>query len=293
MLEEAEEQSIPLSPDMEYDDPELQALQKEQYSHLDDGEPTKKPNTEDTKNPNDGEEKVEAKKPDPDKIEPKKEDKQEQEEEEQPSIEELTAKMVETVKADLPEPFHPFVEEYYKNEGKLSKESLEKIKEEHGYDSSMVESYIKTYAENYELRNKAQEAESKAKATESKQAAESFVKTLQETVGGQEEWDAMYDWAATKAPKDVVDRYNRLVDHSDQDVVQAAVETLHAAYKASEPQEPKYIQNAEVTGPSPSVKPFANDFEEREAYQDPRYGRDPNYTEKVNARTAASMRVAS
>lgn len=290
-MPEETEQTIPLSPDMEYDDPELQSLQKEQYSHLNDGEPTGEPNEEYAEEPNE-EEAVEAKRPDPDKLEPKKEDKQEEEAEE-PSLEELTAKMVETVKADLPEPFHPFVEEYYKNEGKLSKESLEKIKEEHGYDSSMVENYIKTYAENYELRNKAQEAESKAKATENKQAAEGFVKTLQEAVGGQEQWDAMYEWAETKAPKDVVDRYNRLVDHSDPDVVQTAVENLYASYKASEPQEPQYIQNAEVTGPSPSVKPFRNEFDEREAYEDPRYGRDPNYTQKVNARTAAGMRVAS
>lgn len=290
MSEEAqgveEPPTIQLNPDMEYDDPELSALYKEQYPSSEDDTP--EGGTPDSVESEDNkEEDPESKDDDPKEVKEPEVKKEEPKEELTP--EELNAKATETLKEDLPETLHPYIEEYYKNDGKLSKDSLAKISEEHGFDESMVETFISTTADNYTLKAEAAKAKQEVESVKSEQEAEAVISELHEQVGGEEEWKAMVEWAATEAPKEVLNDYNELVEHPEVKVVRMAVKTLHSAYKDSQPQEPQYIKPNETAKPAPQHRPYRSDAEQQKDFTDPRYNVDMEWTNNVHERIAATM----
>lgn len=275
--------TIELNPDIAYEDPELQALYKQQF-------PEKQETTEpDPIDQVDEEEEVEDKKEDSKEVKEPKPATPKKEEEKELTPEEQNAKAVEFLQSELPEPFQPYIKEYFDNEGKLSEDSLAKIKEEHGFDSAMVETFIKTTADNYTLKAETIKTQSEAQAAKAQQDAEALFVDLQKQVGGEDAWKDMVEWAATEAPEDVVNDYNELVDHEDPKVVRMAVKALKAAYDDAQPKTPKYLKTQETVRPAPEHPPFVSQAEMDKAYQDPRYNKDMDYTNKIHARTEASL----
>jgi len=105
------------------------------------------------------------------------------------------------------------------------------------------------------------------------------------TVGGEQSYADMVQWAATNMSKAEIDAFNRVVDGRDKGQVMLAVQGLKARYEAANGSNPKLI-NGSTTGDSGAV--FRSTAELTAAMRDPRYRTDPAYRADVMQRLSGS-----
>ena len=108
-----------------------------------------------------------------------------------------------------------------------------------------------------------------------------------ESVGGEDEYTAMMDWAAKNLSPEDQATHNRAVDTGDVDAAKLAIRGLHAQYKQSTAGGPQMItaQAARYGG----VEPFDDRSQVTEAIRDPRYRSSPAYRAEVERRLQASQ----
>jgi hypothetical protein len=106
------------------------------------------------------------------------------------------------------------------------------------------------------------------------------------SVGGQEEYSAMMEWAAkTLSPEDQA-THNRAVDAGDAEAAKMAIRGLHAQYKQASAGGPNMI-----TGSAPKfggIEPFEDRSQVTAAIRDHRYKTSPAYRAEVEQRLAVS-----
>lgn len=157
--------------------------------------------------------------------------------------------------------FDVFQQEYTENGG-LSADAYNAL-EEAGFPKSLVDSWIA-----------GQEA-----------LAQDMTQSVYQTVGGQEQYSEMVQWAAQSLPPAEVEAFNQAVETGDANIVSFAVQGLYARYRSEAGAPPKLVQGE--ASPTSSGA-FNSAAELTVAMRDPRYHNDPAYRKSVADRLARS-----
>ena len=105
------------------------------------------------------------------------------------------------------------------------------------------------------------------------------------SVGGEEQYYQMIEWAGESLPPAEVDAFNKAIDSGDMSMVNMAVNGLAARYRSEVGTEPQLIQG-ETTGNSGGS--FNSAAELTAAMRDPRYQNDPAYRQSVEQKLSRS-----
>jgi len=146
--------------------------------------------------------------------------------------------------------------------GKLSDETFESL-EKSGLPKQLVESYIA-----------GQQAIADTQANE-----------VYGSVGGQEGYQAMAEWATENLDEGSLDAFNQIVETGTVDQAKVAAQGLYSQFRAASGGAPQLVQG-QTTGQS--VVPFTSSAMVSQAMSDPRYKQDPSYQAEVHRRLSVS-----
>jgi len=150
----------------------------------------------------------------------------------------------------------------YGKDGQLSDETYEAINKS-GIPRDVVDSYIA-----------GQEALATSIRTE-----------MFSTVGGEESYGTMMQWASSSLDKTEVDAYNNVMGTSDPAQIQLAVRGLHAKYQAENGSNPSLISGETTANAGTKFESVA---QVTEAMRNPKYKTDPAFRKQVEAKLARS-----
>src|SRR6056300_1119329 len=170
-------------------------------------------------------------------------------------------------------------------------EIAEKAVDSAGLDMSALQA---EYAEKGELDTKSYEALEKAGI--SKEYVDSYIagqeaiaKTqadeIKSTVGGDETYQEMVDWASKNMTEGEKTAYNKAVNSGDMDTVKLAVNALKSQFERANGVEPKLVEGK--AQPS-QEQGFLSWAQVTEAMSDPRYAKDMAYQNEVKNKLANS-----
>lgn len=158
----------------------------------------------------------------------------------------------------------------FSQDGKISDEDYSALAKA-GFSKSVVDSYLRGVA---------------AGSSAAAQAGEQLVAEVVGSVGGEAQFEALLEWAATQPP-DVSDAYNKAVERGDGPSIKAAVLALNTARVAAEGIDPS--RNPSDGGARPQAgSVFRSVAELKAAQRDPRYASDPAYRADVEAKAIRS-----
>lgn len=143
----------------------------------------------------------------------------------------------------------------YDNEGGLTEGSYEQL-EKAGFPKSLVDTWIA-----------GQQA-----------VANDIHEQVYGSVGGEESYNEMLEWAGDNLPQSDINAFNQAVESGDINMVNFAVNGLAARYRSEVGTEPKLVQG-ETSGTSGGS--FQSAAELTTAMRDPRYQSDPAYRRAV------------
>ena len=150
----------------------------------------------------------------------------------------------------------------YAEKGELDTKSYEAL-EKVGISKEYVDSYIA-----------GQEAIAKTQADE-----------IKSTVGGDETYQEMVDWASKNMTEGEKTAYNKAVNSGDMDTVKLAVNALKSQFERANGVEPKLVEGK--AQPS-QEQGFLSWAQVTEAMADPRYAKDTAYQNEVKNKLANS-----
>lgn len=154
----------------------------------------------------------------------------------------------------------------YNEHGELGEAALQKLADA-GFSNDLVTSWIK--------------------GQESLNAG--YQTSVYETVGGQENYQEMINWAADSLSPTEIAAFDRAVDSGDIDMVKLAVSGLQTKYQAAEGTDPSLLggQSSNSTGGT-----YGSWAEVTQAMSDPRYNTDPAYRQSVTNKLDRSDNIA-
>lgn len=142
--------------------------------------------------------------------------------------------------------------------------------EEAGFTRDMVDAYLAGL--NY-------------KAAQDSQLTVNEINSIKQEYGGEAQYSAMIQWAATNLPKEEQDAFNQVVNTQPLNVARLAIAGLYAKYTAAEGREPRLIGGK---APKSTGEKFESTAQVVQAMSDPRYKEDPAYRRKVEEKLRAS-----
>ena len=154
------------------------------------------------------------------------------------------------------------LQQEYSEKGELDAKSYEAL-EKVGITKQYVDNYIA-----------GQEAIANQQATEIKQ-----------TVGGEETYQEMVDWASKNMTEGEKQAYNKAVNSGDMDTVKLAVNALKGQFERANGVEPRLVEGK--AQPS-QEQGFLSWAQVTEAMADPRYAKDMAYQNEVKNKLANS-----
>ena len=110
--------------------------------------------------------------------------------------------------------------------------------------------------------------------------------TIQESIGGAGNYEAMAEWASENLADGDLDAFNAIVEGQSVEQARVAVKGLYAQFQAAGGKGPALVQGS--TSGDAGVKPFGSTAQVTEAMRDPRYASDPAYRENVEKRMSVS-----
>ena len=110
--------------------------------------------------------------------------------------------------------------------------------------------------------------------------------TIQESIGGAGNYEAMAEWAGENLADGDLDAFNAIVEGQSVEQARVAVKGLYAQFLAAGGKGPALVQGS--TSGDAGVKPFGSTAQVTEAMRDPRYASDPAYREQVEKRMSVS-----
>lgn len=151
------------------------------------------------------------------------------------------------------EVFYQLSEEFEAT-GDVSEESRERLAQA-GVPRAMIDNYVESQ----------------------KVVAEQVVQQTFESVGGEENYNAMLEWAAQNLPEQEIDAFNDLVN-ADQSTMRMAVNGMYARFVQSQGAP---LLQGETGNMIPNSGAFQSRAQVVEAMSDPRYKKDPAYRQQV------------
>jgi hypothetical protein len=170
-------------------------------------------------------------------------------------------------------------------------EIAEKAVADAGLDMSSLQ---QQYSEKGQLDDKSYEALEKVGIT--KQYVDNYIagqeaianqqaNEIKQTVGGEETYQEMVDWASKNMTEGEKQAYNKAVNSGDMDTVKLAVNALKSQFERANGVEPKLVEGkAQPT----SEEGFQSWAQVTEAMADPRYAKDVAYQDEVKTKLANS-----
>lgn len=151
---------------------------------------------------------------------------------------------------------------FYENEGQLSEDHYKQL-DQAGFNRDVVDSYLRG------LDDTSQPA---------RDLSDQEVAAVKNTVGGEEQYDAMVQWAGQNLPAEYVQGFDNLVNSGNVPAIQMAVAGLRGLYEANVGSEGKMITGK---APTNTGSVFRSQAEVVQAMNDPRYDKDPAYRQDV------------
>ena len=151
---------------------------------------------------------------------------------------------------------------YDANGGALGDDDYEALEK-----AGIPRSYVDTYIEGLEAKGAQLQAE------------------IFSSVGGEEQFKTMAQWAANSMTPKELENYNNSVNSRDPATIRSAVMSLAYQYERAVGRDPKLITGNKASNSSNS---FGSVAQLTEAMKDPRYEKDPAYRREVEQRLANS-----
>ena len=154
---------------------------------------------------------------------------------------------------------------FYEN-GELSEDNFKAL-EQSGIPREFVEAYVRGQ-----------------KATMEAEAA-----SITNSIGGQENYDAMVQWASANLPEAEVDSYDDIVSTGTTEAAKMAVKGMYARYLSENGGSSMNIAKGNTSGAA--IQPFNSNAQVVEAINDRRYEIDPAYRAEVEKRISVSTNI--
>ena len=165
--------------------------------------------------------------------------------------------------------------EFHKNEGEIPQEMYQSLLDA-GLSKGAVDSYLTGRAAEMGY-GEAGEAEG--------ELAEAEVKSIRESIGGDDNYAKMVSWAMENLPKAEIEEFNEATKTQTATQLKFMVQGLYQQYSRAMGTEPNLITGRPAaSGPNP----YRSTQEVVAAMSDKRYGKDVTYTEDVQRRLAGS-----
>jgi hypothetical protein len=165
--------------------------------------------------------------------------------------------------------------EWSENEGKLSDETMAKISEMSSKD--LVEAYMRMQPD-----RDPNEANTPADLTDAE------INTIQNSVGGEKEYQKMMAWAGQNMDQSKLDAFNSIINTASVDAVSLAVSGMKAEYENAEGYEGRMLSGK---APKTNQDVFNSQAELVRAIADPRYEKDEAYQQEVYKKLERSNNV--
>jgi hypothetical protein len=148
-------------------------------------------------------------------------------------------------------------------------QELEKKLGNRGYETTDTEEVEKTPEDQVEVASLSEEEET----------------VIMDSIGGQENFQAVQEWARGNLNAEELEAYNREVNSGDYYRARNALQSLFFAYQDTEGYEPQ-LMGGKISANSSDV--FRSSQEVMAAMNDPRYLQDPAYTQDVQEKLIRS-----
>jgi hypothetical protein len=119
--------------------------------------------------------------------------------------------------------------------------------------------------------------------------AETVRGSIYESVGGQQEYVDIINWASVNMPPATIKEYNSAVDSVDKDKVIAQLEYMKFKRDQAQPQT-RETRRLEGNAPTSGLQPYTDKNEWQKAATDRLYGKDAKYTNMVDQRYLAARK---
>ena len=164
--------------------------------------------------------------------------------------------------------FEALNDEYDEN-GSLSEESLEALKEMSSEE--LVDAY-------FQMQDRL------GSETDSVELSESDVTSIQQSVGGADNYNALVSWAAENFDQSEIEAFDGVVESGNVGAINLALQALYYRYTEAEGMEGQLLQGKAAA----PANGFRSQAEVVRAMQDPRYDRDTAYRAEVMQRLEQS-----
>lgn len=114
-----------------------------------------------------------------------------------------------------------------------------------------------------------------------KEISQEVATQLKDSVGGEEQYASMMQWASENMNENEIDMYDSVMESGDRNAAFFAMQAVSYKYGESVGVEGKLVQGK---APTETTKGFKSQAEVVNAMQDPRYDRDPAYRQEIMAK---------
>jgi hypothetical protein len=156
--------------------------------------------------------------------------------------------------------------EYYANGGQISDETFARFSEMSSQE--LVNAYLRLQAEAPQQEAEVQVAD----------LSERDVNSIQNSVGGEQAYANLVQWAAENLPDDYVQAYDNVVESGNVQAIQLAVAGLQREYENVVGYEGRVLSGKAAVG---GADVFRSQAEVVRAMNDPRYEDDPAYRQDI------------
>ena len=155
-------------------------------------------------------------------------------------------------------------EEYYANDGQLSEETIQSFSQMSSQD--LVNAYLEIQANNPQA------------PTQSAELSEAQVNSVQNACGGEANYNAVVDWAASNLTDEAINAFDSVVDSGNPMAISIAFKGLQNEYNEANGYEGRMLQGKAA---SSAGETFRSQAELVSAMADPRYDTDEAYRDDI------------
>ena len=155
-------------------------------------------------------------------------------------------------------------EEYYANDGQLSEETIESFSQMSSQD--LVNAYLEIQANNPQA------------PTQGVELSEAQVNSVQNACGGEANYNAVVDWAASNLTDEAINAFDSVVDSGNPMAISIAFKGLQNEYNEANGYEGRMLQGKAA---SSAGETFRSQAELVSAMADPRYDTDEAYRDDI------------
>ena len=164
--------------------------------------------------------------------------------------------------------------EFHKNEGEIPEEMYQSLLDA-GLSKNAVDRYLTGAAVDSGYVEEGEEGAAE------EELAQEEVRGIRDSIGGDESYGKMVDWAMNNLPKQEISDFNSATKTMTAPQLKLMVQGLYTQYQNAMGVEPNLINGRPASsGPAP----YRSSEEVKAAMRDPRYGKDVTYTQDVYAR---------